>query len=85
MRGGSYAHLLFVLSMKYLSRPMGHASANSGFQYHRNCRLLKLSHLLFPNDLILLCVADIASVRNLIQAFQKFLVCSGLAANLSKQ
>lgn len=36
--------------------------ADEGFKYHYGCKEMKLSHLCFADDLLVLCYGDVGSV-----------------------
>ncbi|XP_074298446.1 uncharacterized protein LOC141629326 [Silene latifolia] len=54
------------------------------FTYHPLCRGLKLTHLMFADDLILFCKGNVASVFTLVVAFDFFSKASGLHINTDK-
>lgn len=70
--------------MEYLSRCLATLDANEQFTYHLRCKRIKLTHLLFANDLLLFCKADKNSIRAIMGQFQKFSLSFGLEANNDK-
>ncbi|GJS63255.1 RNA-directed DNA polymerase, eukaryota, reverse transcriptase zinc-binding domain protein [Tanacetum coccineum] len=54
------------------------------FKYHFRCRQLKITHLCFVDDLIMLCHGDKNSVSTLKRALDKVSSVSGLNPNLGK-
>lgn len=70
--------------MEFLSRCLATLETNPNFSYHPMYKRVKLTHLMFANDLLLFCRADYLSVSALMEQFQKFLSCSGLEANEDK-
>ncbi|GKD44979.1 RNA-directed DNA polymerase, eukaryota, reverse transcriptase zinc-binding domain protein, partial [Tanacetum coccineum] len=54
------------------------------FKYHFGCKQLKITHLCFADDLIMLCHGDITSLNTLKKALDKFSALSGLYPNLGK-
>ncbi|GJR62195.1 RNA-directed DNA polymerase, eukaryota, reverse transcriptase zinc-binding domain protein [Tanacetum coccineum] len=54
------------------------------FKYHFGCKQLKITHMCFENDLIMICHGDIVSVKTLKRALDKFSAISGLCPNLGK-
>ena len=76
--------LLFVIGMEYLSRILVYESSLHSFGFHPRRRRTKLTHLCFADNLILLCRADLNSVKNLVLCIDSFSQVSGLAANSSK-
>ncbi|GKE62015.1 hypothetical protein Tco_1512382 [Tanacetum coccineum] len=54
------------------------------FKYHFGCKQLKITHMCFANDLIMICHGDIVFVKTLKRALDKFSAISGLCPNLGK-
>jgi len=60
------------------------ATTNSEFNFHPKCIRLGISHLAFPDDLMLFSRGDVISVRILMDCLRKFKASSGLSANVLK-
>ncbi|KAL2245873.1 UNVERIFIED_CONTAM: hypothetical protein Sindi_2855500 [Sesamum indicum] len=75
---------LFLLSMEYFSRLVKRKTSNSDFNYHPKCEKLKITHLLFADDLMLFCRGDLPSIHILMECLQDFRDTSGLSVNTSK-
>lgn len=73
--------LVFVLGMEYLSRLLKGPSKSSIFEYHSRCKKLGLNHLIFADDLMLLCKGDSPSIQVLIESINLFAQASGLHTN----
>nr|XP_043629873.1 uncharacterized protein LOC122601171 [Erigeron canadensis] len=54
------------------------------FGYHFGCKELKLSHMCFANDLLVLCKGNMESVRVVKKSLDEFFAVSGLIPNLGK-
>ncbi|XP_052206780.1 uncharacterized protein LOC127811107 [Diospyros lotus] len=54
---------------------------NSEFNYHPKCASLKITHLAFADDLMLLARGDVTSVKIIIDCLDKFTATSGLNIN----
>lgn len=71
--------------MEGLSLLLEEASvSNSLFSYHPKCSLIKLTHLCFADDLLIISAATLASVQCVLGALVDFEALSGLKANPSK-
>ncbi|GJV47841.1 hypothetical protein Tco_1438053 [Tanacetum coccineum] len=57
---------------------------DGNFKYHWGCKELKISHLCFADDLLVLCHGDLKSVKVVKRAFDIFSSISGLNPNISK-
>ncbi|XP_074300630.1 uncharacterized protein LOC141631922 [Silene latifolia] len=83
-QGDPMSPLLFTLCMEYLSRILTCATGKLKFHYHPLCKQLKLSHLMFADDLLMFCKGDAASMMVLLRAFSSFSLASGLKMNSTK-
>lgn len=81
---GPLSPFLFALSMEYLSRCLGELQLNPDFNFHPKCEKLKLTHLIFGDDLLLFARADASSVTKIMSAFRNFSYASGLEASVEK-
>ncbi|XP_074305759.1 uncharacterized protein LOC141640982 [Silene latifolia] len=70
--------------MEYLTRLIKYATDRWPFQYHPLCKSLKLTHLMFADDLLLFCKGNAQSIILLMKAFSSFSSASGLTMNSSK-
>ncbi|XP_056685724.1 uncharacterized protein [Spinacia oleracea] len=59
-------------------------SSEKEFKYHSRCKKLKITHMMFADDLLMFARADVPYVTALFGAFTKFSTASGLNANLHK-
>ncbi|KAK4422000.1 hypothetical protein Salat_2150700 [Sesamum alatum] len=59
-------------------------TSNSEFNFHPKCEKLKITHLLFADDLMLFSRGDRPSVQILMECLQEFRDVSGLTVNTSK-
>ncbi|XP_074290952.1 uncharacterized protein LOC141617685 [Silene latifolia] len=84
MQGDPLSPLLFTLCMEYLSRLIHMLGSLDGFKFHPLCKGLKLTHLMFVDDLLLFCKGDIPSVVALTEVFNCFSTTSGLHINTEK-
>ncbi|XP_020254066.1 uncharacterized protein LOC109831138 [Asparagus officinalis] len=75
---------LFNLGMEFLSRRLDLLKENRSFKYHPGCGKLKISHLMFVDDLLLFSKGDSHSVELLLNCFKDFCTVSGLEANPDK-
>ncbi|KAL2246328.1 UNVERIFIED_CONTAM: Retrovirus-related Pol polyprotein from type-2 retrotransposable element R2DM, partial [Sesamum indicum] len=75
---------LFLLSMEYLSRMIKRKTCNSDFNYHPKCEKLKITHLLFADDLMLFFRGDLPSIHILMECLNVFRDASGLSVKTSK-
>lgn len=66
--------------MEYLSRCLSGASLHKKFNFHPKYERLKLSHLAFPNDLMIFTRGDYLSVCIMCEALTRFGMASGLRA-----
>ncbi|XP_074271593.1 uncharacterized protein LOC141595528 [Silene latifolia] len=70
--------LLFTVCMEYLSRVLAHTTDNADFGYHSLCKPMKLTHLMFADDLLLFCKGDVPSIITILRTFATFSKSSGL-------
>lgn len=82
--GDPMSPLLFVLVMEYLSKTLKCMSHLPDFHFHPMCKKLKLTHLVFADDLMIFCKGDIQSVARVMEALDHFSRVTGLEANLEK-
>ncbi|GJT15339.1 hypothetical protein Tco_0874045 [Tanacetum coccineum] len=61
-----------------------HINNHPRFQYHFGCKPIKLVHVCFANDLLVMCHGDSYSVRVIKSALDEFSACSGLLPNNPK-
>ncbi|KAL2248481.1 UNVERIFIED_CONTAM: Retrovirus-related Pol polyprotein from type-2 retrotransposable element R2DM [Sesamum indicum] len=83
-QGDPMSPALFLLSMEYLSRMIKRKTSNSDFNYHPKCEKLKITHLLFADDLMLFSRGDLPSIHILMECLKVFRDASGLSVNTSK-
>ncbi|XP_074305698.1 uncharacterized protein LOC141640919 [Silene latifolia] len=83
-QGDPLSPLLFTIAMEYLSRVLTYVKDTMKFKYHPLCAPLKLSHLIFADDLLLFSRGDVGSIMVLLRAFTTFSKASGLLMSPSK-
>jgi len=83
-QGDPLSPLLFVITMEYLSRTLQQSSKKKDFKFHPGCRALKLTHLMFADDLLLFCKADPATLQEIMNALHHFHEVTGLQVNMAK-
>lgn len=79
-----YQSYLFVISMNVLSKLLDMAAANRKFGYHPKCKILRLTHLCFVDDLMVFYDGKQCSIEKIISVFDEFLSISGLNISLEK-
>lgn len=83
-QGDPISPLLFVLVMEYLTRILKKMSDLPDFKYHHMCKSLKLTHLIFTDDLIIFCKGDYRSIARVMEALHTFSDVIGLIVNVDK-
>lgn len=76
--------LLFVACMEYLSRIFNCVISQPDFKFFKGCKILKLCHVCFVDDLILFCEGDFYSIFTLLRGFETFSATFGLVTNREK-
>ncbi|KAL0345475.1 UNVERIFIED_CONTAM: Retrovirus-related Pol polyprotein from type-2 retrotransposable element R2DM [Sesamum radiatum] len=67
----------FLLCMEYFSRLIKRKTFDSDFNFHPLCEKLKITYLLFANDLMLFSCGDFPSIHILMECLQEFRDVSG--------
>ncbi|XP_074298092.1 uncharacterized protein LOC141628905 [Silene latifolia] len=70
--------------MEYLSGILAYTTATFPFKFHPLCSPLRLSHLMFADDLLLFCKGDVKSIMVILRSFSTFSHASGLQMNPTK-
>ncbi|KAL2232350.1 UNVERIFIED_CONTAM: Retrovirus-related Pol polyprotein from type-2 retrotransposable element R2DM [Sesamum indicum] len=83
-QGDLMSPALFLLCMEYFSRLVKRKTTTSDFNFHPKCEKLKITHILFADDLMLFSRGDLPSIHILIECLQEFRDASGLTVNTSK-
>ncbi|GJT58610.1 RNA-directed DNA polymerase, eukaryota, reverse transcriptase zinc-binding domain protein, partial [Tanacetum coccineum] len=84
-QGDPISPYLFTLVMEVFNMIMIKNISESGkFKYHYGCRELKLTHMCFGDDLMVICDGDIESLKIVKKSLDDFSGVSGLFPNLSK-
>ncbi|XP_074282723.1 uncharacterized protein LOC141607265 [Silene latifolia] len=68
--------------MEYLSRNLTYSTGANEFKYYPMCKQMKLTHLMFANDLLLFCKGDGPSIMTILRSFATLSKTSCL--NMSK-
>ncbi|XP_074314554.1 uncharacterized protein LOC141649770 [Silene latifolia] len=83
-QGDPLSPYLFVLGMEILSRYLRKICDQTQVSYHPKCSNIKLTHLIFADDLMIFIRGDAPSVSAISDTLQKFALLSGLHANTEK-
>lgn len=84
-QGDPMSPYLFTLIMEIFTLVLRRKINSSGdFQYHFGCKEMKLTHVCFADDLLVMCHGDTASVGVIKGAIEEFSSYSGLLPNISK-
>nr|GEW73720.1 hypothetical protein [Tanacetum cinerariifolium] len=84
-QGDPISPYLFTLIMEVFSLIMKREiDKEPMFQYHFGCKSLKVSHVCFVDDLVVMCHGDTTSVGVIKRALDEFSACYGLQPNHSK-
>ncbi|KAK3204565.1 hypothetical protein Dsin_018611 [Dipteronia sinensis] len=76
---------LFVIAMEVLSKILTKRIEDfSSFKFHWKCDKIKLSHICFVDDIIMLCHGSLSSARVVKAALDEFSLLSGLRGNHAK-
>lgn len=81
-QGDPLSPYLFVIGMEVLTAYLNcELATDTHFKYHWRTSQLKLSHLIFADDLLLFCRGDSSSISTLLKAIDHFSASSGLIPN----
>jgi len=83
-QGDPLSPFLFTICIEYLSRSLRMNTCSLDFNFHPRCGQLRLSHLVFADDLMLMARGDCPSVRIVMESLLHFGARSGLSVNLLK-
>ncbi|VFQ94486.1 unnamed protein product, partial [Cuscuta campestris] len=83
-QGDPMAPTLFLFCIEYFSRLLNKRAKVGGFNYHKDCAALGITHLAFADDLMLFSRGDSHSVQVLMDALDHFSRVSGLTLNPTK-
>ncbi|KAK3212581.1 hypothetical protein Dsin_017287 [Dipteronia sinensis] len=84
-QGDPMSPYLFVIAMEVLSKILAKRIKDSpSFKFHWRCDKIKLSHLCFADDLIMLYHGSLSSTRVVKAVLDEFSLLSGLHANHAK-
>ncbi|GJR98086.1 RNA-directed DNA polymerase, eukaryota, reverse transcriptase zinc-binding domain protein [Tanacetum coccineum] len=81
-QGDPISPYLFTLVMEVFTLMMERRiKMHPKFKFHKGCKGIRLTHLCFADDLLVLCNGDVRSVRVLKEALDEFSETSGLLPN----
>lgn len=84
-QGDPLSPYLFTLVMEVFTLIMQRESVgNDKFKYHVGCKGIKLTHLCFADDLLVVCHGNVESVKVVKSASEEFSRISGLYPNVNK-
>ncbi|GKF22641.1 RNA-directed DNA polymerase, eukaryota, reverse transcriptase zinc-binding domain protein, partial [Tanacetum coccineum] len=84
-QGDPMSPYIFTLVMEVFSLIlMQHIEEDKKFKYHWGCKGLKISHLCFADDLLVLCYGNLHYVKVIKKALETFSSVSGLNPNIGK-
>ncbi|XP_074313496.1 uncharacterized protein LOC141648671 [Silene latifolia] len=83
-QGDPLSPYLFVICMEVLSRLLRNLPIHPGFSYHPKCVQVKLTHLIFADDLLVFTRGDLPSVLAVDKCLKFFAALSGLQVNPMK-
>ncbi|XP_074265635.1 putative mitochondrial protein AtMg01250 [Silene latifolia] len=83
-QGDPLSPYIFVLGMEILSRSLRRVCDQPQVSYHPKCSKIKLTHLIFADDLMIFIRGDVPSISAVTDSLQKFALLSGLHANNEK-
>ncbi|GJY41345.1 RNA-directed DNA polymerase, eukaryota, reverse transcriptase zinc-binding domain protein [Tanacetum coccineum] len=84
-QGDPMSSYLFTLVMECFTLMMEkNVQRNPNFQFHFGCKGMKLTHVCFADDLLVLCHGDVESVTVVRDTIDEFSKCSGLLPNFYK-
>ncbi|XP_074288741.1 uncharacterized protein LOC141613898 [Silene latifolia] len=62
-QGDPLSPLLFTICMEYLTGLLAYTTATMNFKFHPLCKAMKLSSLMFADDLLLFCKRDASGLK----------------------
>ncbi|GKV23745.1 hypothetical protein SLEP1_g33443 [Rubroshorea leprosula] len=68
----------FTVVMEYLTRKLQELETDAHFRFHAKCKTMKLTHLIFADDVVLFCKVDEKSLALMMHKFDEFLRVFGL-------
>ncbi len=83
-QGDPLSPMLFVICMELLSRLLNKETARRPFRFHQHCESLRLSHLIFADDIVLFSRGDVGLVGVLMKCLKQFEHMSGLCVSVGK-
>ncbi|KAL9661428.1 hypothetical protein QQ045_026252 [Rhodiola kirilowii] len=83
-QGDPLSPFLFTIAMECLSRMLQRLNKADGFYHHPKCHRIKLSYIMFADDLIVFSSGRQSAISDIKRVVSQFLKCSGLAINFQK-